>query len=151
MGRYELVRYEPMHAYSILERNVREQDIWLSAYPDWDKWAEGWEKGGPSFTLLCDGVPVACGGVILIGWQRGEAWLLLSTLFYRHVKECYRLIKQKIMEIQRAHALRRIQALVSPDLEKAQRLMEHLGFANEGLLKRYGPRGEDLLMFGRAF
>jgi hypothetical protein len=151
MGRYELVQYEPVHAYSILERNVREHDLWLSKYPDWDKWAEGWKTNGPAFTLLCDGEIIASGGVVLLGWQRGEAWLLLPSTFYSHVKACYRLIKEKLIEIQHANALRRIQALVDPDFEAAQRLMEHLGFQNEGRLKQYGPRGEDLLMYGRAF
>jgi RimJ/RimL family protein N-acetyltransferase len=151
MGRYELVRYEPLHAYTILDRSVRERDIWLSAYPDWDKWAEGWKKAGPAFTLLCDGQPVICGGILMMGWQRGQAWILPSTLFCKHVKQSYRLIKQKMMDIQRAYDLRRIEALVEPGFEAGKRFMEHLGFTNEGLLKRYGPRGEDMFMYGRVF
>ncbi len=150
MDRYELVQYEPMHAYRIIEKSPRDRDIWLSKNPDWDEWAKGWQAHGPAFTLLCDGEIVAAGGVTLMGWQRGEAWLLLPNTFYAHVKACYRLIRDKLTEIEQAHNLRRIQALVHPDFTAAQRLVEHLCFKNEGRLASYGPQGEDMLMYGRV-
>ena len=145
----EIVPYEPIHAYTILDRNVREQEIWLSKYPDWGRWAEGWEKGGPAYSLIVDGEIVGSAGIVLLDWNRGEAWALLSSLFYRYKKTAYSAIVKMLDQIIQEKKLRRVQALIKPDFEEAKRMAEHLGFKCEGLLAAFGPNGEDLLMYGR--
>ncbi len=145
----DVIPYEPAHAYAILDRNVREQDLWLSSYPDWEKWTKGWKDGGPAHTLIIEDEIVACGGVVLLEWKRGEAWTLLSSLFYKYPKTVFRLVRDNLNRIIQEHDLRRVQALVKPDFITARNFMMHLGFQNEGLLKAFGPRGEDLLMFAR--
>lgn len=150
----EIIPYEPIHAYTILERNIREQDTWLSAYPDFDKWVEGWKTAGPSFTLIIDGEIVACAGVILLEWKKGEAWTLLSSLFYKYKKTTFKAIKTYLNKIISDKGLRRLQALVSCEivnLNECKRMLEHLGFKNETPdgMQSYGPNGEKMLLFGR--
>ena len=142
--------YEPEHAYAILERNVRDRDLWLSNFPEWEKWAKTWKEGGPAETIFIDDEPVCSAGIVLIGWQRGEAWSLLSTLFYKHVRACYRIIKKRFDEMIKENNLVRVQTLISPDFTESARLAEHLGFDQEGLLRKYGPNHEDLMIYGRV-
>lgn len=142
--------YEPDHAHAILSRNVRECDLWLSSYPEWEETTKLWKDGGPAETVTFDGEPICCAGIVLLGWNRGEAWALLSTIFYSHVRACYRIIKDRLSGMIKENGLVRVQTLVAPDFVEGSRLVEHLGFNQEGLLKKYGPNHEDLLIYGRV-
>lgn len=146
----EIIPYEPMHAYAILERNVREEDIWLSKFPDWDKWVKGWRNNGPAFTLVVDGEIVGCAGVVLMEWSRGEAWTLLSSLFYKYKKTTFKAIKNVLDSIIRDKKLRRVQAVIYEGTEKVcGNFLEHLGFEWEGTHRKFGPNGENVHIYGR--
>lgn len=145
----DVLPFEPRHAYEILDRNVREQDTQLSSYPDWDEHVRRWAKH-PAYTLIIDGQVVGCAGVVIFAKGRGEAWALLSSLFYRHKKTAYRAIREGLGKIIDERKLYRVQGLVKPDLEAAKNFIKHLGFQEEGLLRRYGLNGEDLIMFART-
>ena len=147
----EIIPYEPIHAYSIIERNVREQDIWLSDYPDWEIWAQGWKDGGPAYTLFIDGEIVGCAGIVLLDWKRGEAWTLFSSLLYKYAGICIKVIQEKLEELVVEYDFKRVQALVNPDIEKAKKFMGHLGFQEEGLMRAFGPKNEDMIMFSRIY
>lgn len=147
--RVNVIQYEPFHAYLILEKNVREEDLQLTQFPDWEKWVINCKTAGPAYTLIIDHHIVACGGVFLLEWHKAEAWVLLSTFFYRYVKTAFREIKGYLKEIIKAYDLRRVQALVRPNFDSGKRLMYHLGFQEEGILRAYGPSGEDYSMFSR--
>ena len=146
----EIVQYEPIHAYTILERNVREQDTWLSKYPDWDKWAKGWKKGGPAYTLMVDGKIVACAGVLMMEWNKGEAWSLLSSLFYKYKKTTFKAIKKNLDTIIKDKKLKRVHSLVFDGTEEiCGKFLEHLGFTWECKHRKYGPNGEDVHVYVR--
>lgn len=148
----EIVPYEPIHAYTILDRNVREQEIWLSFYPDWEKWAVAWKEKGPGYTLIIDGEIIGCAGVTLTEWDKGIAWALLSSLFYKYRKTTFKAIKDGLKRIIRDHSLRRIESLVKVGFEPGCKMLLHLGFTNEtpNGMKSYGPNGEDMYLFGRV-
>jgi RimJ/RimL family protein N-acetyltransferase len=145
----EIITYKREHAYDILDRNVRECDVWLTNAPDWEKWAVGWETSGPSYTLVIDDQIVACAGVVLMNYNRGEAWTLFSPLINKYPKTCFKAIRDELRGIVSEHGLKRVQALVRPGLEVAERFVEHLGFEKEGVLVAFGPGGEDMTMYGR--
>ncbi len=154
MKKIEIIPYEPRHAYEILDRNVREEDLWLSTYPDWDKWVVAWQKAGPAYSLLIDDKVIICAGVILLEWLKGEAWMLLSNDFYQYKKTCFKEIKKYLIEIIHIFKLRRLQAIILCNLanvEECKRFLKHLGFKNETPdgLAAYGPNGEDVFLFGR--
>jgi hypothetical protein len=148
----EIVPYEPIHAYEIIERNVREQDIHLSETPDWEEAVEGWKKCGPAFTLLVDNQVVACAGVTILKPGVGEAWSLLSTLFYKNKKTVFRGMRDGLNKITQEYNLRRVQALVYCGFEQGCHLLRHLGFVNEtpNGMKAFGPNGEDVFLFRRV-
>jgi len=143
----EVIQYKKEHAYSIFQNNMRERELGITK--DFDEFATGWEVSGPAYTIIIDGSIVFCGGVILTGWNRGEAWTLMSDLFYKYPKSCYKICKNQLNEVIKEHGLKRVQAVIDVDFEDGVRFAEHLGFEKEGILKSYGPEGEDMLMFGR--
>ena len=145
----KILPYEPIHAYQILEEGVRNHDLWLSGFKDFELLAEGWKKGGPSYTMTVDGEIAVCAGLVLLGWNRAEAWTLLSSVFTKHYRTCFREIKKRLSLLIEESFIRRVQATAVPHYEEGIRFLEHLGFEQEGLLRKYGPNGEDLIMFGR--
>lgn len=145
-----VVCYEPEHAYEMLARNVREENLFLSDYPEWEQWALDRKDGGPSFTLLADGKVVASAGVVLGEWNKGVAWLLWTTLFYKYVKSTFKAVKQGLEAIIAEHELQRVETMVNPESEENIRFVSHLGFENAGLQKKYGPKGEDFLLYARV-
>jgi len=83
----EIKPFKIEHAYEILDRNIREQDIWLTGFGDFENIVKIWETGGPSYSLFIDDQVGFCAGVVDMLWQRGEAWTLLSSLF-THARGC---------------------------------------------------------------
>jgi RimJ/RimL family protein N-acetyltransferase len=146
----KIITFEKLHAYDILDRNVREQDIWLSNQ-NWEEAVKGWKECGPAYTLVIDNQIICCGGIVLIGNRNGEAWTLLSPLFYKYIKTAFKAIKQYLQQIVEKESLKRVQATIHPDQDTAIRFIEHLGFHNEtpnGMIAS-GPNGENLLLFAR--
>jgi RimJ/RimL family protein N-acetyltransferase len=146
----EVIPYEPEHAFLILERNVRDADLYLTSLPDFEKWCIAWKQNGPAYTQIIEREIVMCAGVVLLDWRRGEAWTLLSSLFYLYKKTCFKTIREYLSHIIGQYQLRRVQTLIRPDMLPNQRFVEHLGFEKEGLLRMYGPNGEDFIMYGRV-
>lgn len=144
-----VIPYNPTHAYAILDRNVRERDMWLSKFPDWEEFATGWKNAGPAYTFMVGDDVVACGGVVLQKWQRGEAWSLFSSLFYKYKKTCFSVCKIYLNRIIKDQNLRRVQAVTAPTFAEGRNFLEHLDFRLEGTLVAFGPNGEDVLMYGR--
>ena len=149
MSDIRVIKFKTGDALDILERNIRERDIWLTVVPDWEKVIDGWEKGGPAYTLVVDGNIVGCAGVVLFPYNHGEAWALLSSLFYKNVKTAYRAVKEGLSKIIKEHHLIRVQSLACPTSETAHRFLKHLGFKDSGLQECYGPNGEDFIMFAK--
>ena len=147
----EIVKLKKEHAFEIVERNRKEGLIIGSSGIDLEKAGEMWENGGPSYTLVIDGQIVCCAGVVLMEWGRGEAWTLVSSLFYKYPKTSFKAIKTKLDEIAKEKNLRRVQSLINSNSEWGERWMEHLGFRKEGMLRAYGPNGEDFIMFSRIY
>ena len=142
------VKFEKIHAYEILDRSVREDDFWLSGQ-DWERAIDIWAEEGPAYTMIIDDQLVACGGVTLLGWRRGEAWILLSPLFSKYPKSTYVTVKASLDGMIEDNNLRRVQAIVNPEFPAHSRFLKHLGFEYEGTLRSYGINAEDLFMFGR--
>jgi hypothetical protein len=151
VSQVNVVPYEAIHAFTIMDRNVRERDAWLSRFPDWEKWAKEWAKAGEAFTLLADGEPVACAGIVKMEWRRGEAWLLPSSLISQYRFSTVKALKKGMDGIVKRLNLRRVQCLVDPEYVDGCRLANWLGMKEEGLLRAYGPNGEDFRMCAKTY
>jgi hypothetical protein len=94
-------------------------------------------------TLEDDGKILAVGGVHVMWFGAGEAWVLVSgdalqapTSFARYAKRMFGSILQDTQ-------LRRVQASIHVDDDRAYRFAEWLGFENEGVMRKYGVEGDD--------
>ena len=137
------IPYKKEHAYSILDRNVQEGGALAQNF---EEIAEAWEHG-QAYTALYENMPVFCGGAVDIGWNRGEIWMLTSSLFYKFPFACFKICKEKVNEFSSKY--KRVQA-ISFINKKDISFIEHLGFKPEGLLKSYGPNNENVIMFARV-
>jgi len=146
----EIVPYNTTHAQDVLERNSIQRGLQLPQ-DERDELAIGWSKGGPAFTLIVDGSIVGCAGVVLMGAARGEAWALLSELFYKYKKTSYKAIKNGLNAIINKEGLKRIQSTVFAGETESVcgNFLEHLGFSWKGTLLEFGSHGENIHMYLR--
>jgi hypothetical protein len=105
--------------------------------------------GSAAYCLLSDGEPVFAGGIVNLQWSRGEAWILPTPFFKKHLKTCFQTLKRMLPEVAARCHFRRVQAVCSVAL--AETLFAHLGFEYEGSLRYFGPSGERCKMFSRIF
>jgi hypothetical protein len=147
----EIVPYLPIHGYDILERKIKEENLQLSKFPDWDEAIEGWATTGPAWTLIIDGIIIGCAGVTILQWKKGEAWTLLSKLFLKYKKTTFRAIKEGLEKVIKENNLRRVQSIIFDDNAKeiCGRFLEHLGFKWECRMEKYGPNGENVHQYVR--
>lgn len=144
----ELVQYSQAHAYEIFDKGVREAKFLLTAIGDWESAAKFWETAGPAYTLLVDGEAQGCGGIAKLTNNIGECWILIPESKYGTL--IYRSILLKLRELTKEHQYRRLQALVVSGFCLGKRTLELLGFEYEGTLRKFGPSGEDFLMYSKV-
>ena len=105
--------------------------------------------GSVSYCLLCDGQPVFAGGIVNMQWKRGEAWMLPTPFFRRHVKTCFRIMRDMLKKMAESGGFRRVQVTCATSVSVI--LFPHLGFEYEGTMKAFGPNGETCYVYGRIF
>jgi hypothetical protein len=104
---------------------------------------------GPGRTLEADdGTVLACAGITLIWPGLGEAWLLVKPdVARRYPVALYKAIVAGLHEMAATHHLRRVQAVVIAGYLEGERLAAHLGFTEEGLMRRYDVLGRDCVRY----
>ncbi len=104
----------------------------------------------PAYTMDEDGDPIACGGILLVRQGVGQGWLAVS----RHAHNMYPLTLARDLTLLADQLigdfhLHRLQALVRPDFETGQKLLEKLGFKYEGYMHAYTEQRQDCLMYAK--
>jgi len=106
----------------------------------------------PAFTAIFDDKIVGIGGMIILWEGVGEMWIMLT-------KDCkkegvfgivaFETIKNKVDELIKKYKIRRAQCTVRIDFPKAKKMVEALGFKQEGIMKKYTPDSCDVGLFAR--
>jgi hypothetical protein len=147
--RIEVVSLQPFHVREIIGRNLTENDA-LECSVSVDEQIKSYlSPGSAAYCLTVNKVAVVCGGIMNFGWQRGEAWILASSLFSRYLKTSYKTINKMLPGLASMYKFRRVQAVTWDS--RGSNLFEHLGFKFEAKLKAYGPLGQDAFIFVRFF
>ncbi len=145
---HKVERFDPKH-FAEARPIVEHQQ--MMGMVNCDHTAETFAKF-PSATLRSDeGEIIACGGIVILWKGVGEAWGLTTKLVEDYRILYYKTTKTMIEGFAKALKLHRVQATVPVGHEPAARFIIKLGFAREGLLKKFGPDGSDFIMFGRLF
>jgi len=110
------------------------------------EWALFKKHAGPAYTAVDpEGKIVACWGVHTMWDGVGEMWAVFSPLAkkYAHTWVIAKAMMRGLMQI-----YHRLQAPLDPvACPEAIRFDERLGFKPEGLMRRFGPHGEDMVMY----
>lgn len=123
-----------------------EEILGASRYTTISAWAQSRvAMPGVAWTVLADGWPVWCGGV-LEGAVRGigALWLVGARGCERHVKHALRVWRVIVCD----GGFRRLECKVYAGNEKANEFARRIGFKLEGTLAGYSLRGEDVNQYG---
>lgn len=142
-----IVELQPEHVRQIVESNENEGHYYGMSWRDMVY--AYLSPGSIAVTMLAHGSPVACGGIINVGWHRGEAFVLSSSQSWAYRKSMVKEMMRRIPEMAITGGFCRVQATCfSAGREKFFRA---LGFELEGNLKRFGPNGEDADVYACLF
>ena len=111
-----------------------------------ERWAKTKEIVGPAVTVVDpqDRIVFCCG--IHDMWPGvGEIWAVFSPLAKKYPHTW--IVAKYLLDIEFKNYVRLQAALDPVDCPEAIRFDERLGFKPEGLMKRYGPHGEDRIMY----
>lgn len=137
----ELIKFHPDHIRKMAEEN-----------PDYEillRIVDYSNLNGLSYTLISNEGIIGSGGVDLIMPGVGEAWTVLGKIFYKYRFSAHKVVLQSLKDAERQYNLRRIQASCVKGFEKAEKWLKALGFEYEGVMRKFGPDGNDFLRYAR--
>jgi hypothetical protein len=145
------MRIVPFESWHLGLIELREHDRRAVAFGD-DLVARGnaYLRSGPSFTGIQKGRIVVIAGIVRLWTGVGGGWSLTSPLVEKLPVAFHRAVRRNILELEEKLCLHRLQITVQASHVVSQRWVERLGFRFEGVLKKYGPDGEDYLLFARV-
>lgn len=103
-------------------------------------------SSGDAYTVLVDGQPIICAGLLNVGDGRAHAWALFAQHSGRYFVKLIRYIGRYLDTV----SFRRIEATVDVRFFAAIRLANILGFEREGVMKAYGRDGGDHYLYARV-
>jgi hypothetical protein len=95
--------------------------------------------------------PVAAWGAFPQWSGRAIAWALFTPRASNHAMRVRNATMFHVEQLQQREHLRRLEATVEMTDSVALRWAQVMGFRPEGLLRSYGPNGEDYLMMARVW
>ena len=105
----------------------------------------------PSFTLFYNGRFLFCGGAVIPWKGFGEVWMLVGDeSLAPHAWAALKYSRLAAKIIHQHFGVERLQTPVCVDYPKWKRFAEACGFKSEGLMKHYGPDGNDYFMMSRT-
>lgn len=102
--------------------------------------------GDDNFTVVVDGKPIACIGLVEHWPKRRYVWAYLVEGIGK--RDMVRL-RQAIAQWLRYHGAGRIETAIDPAFAKSVGWAESLGFEREGVLRHWTPDGSDWIMYSR--
>jgi RimJ/RimL family protein N-acetyltransferase len=100
------------------------------------------------YTLEHDGKPLCIGGFKMVNYDTAWCWIDITDVAGNHTIAMYRVIRDWIDSFVKEKDLTRIQATVECDFEEAIRMVRHLGFRKESIMKNY-VNDKDAFMYVR--
>lgn len=101
---------------------------------------------GDGWTVVHDGLPLCCGGLVEVWTGRAYAWAYLDRDCGPHLLGMTRVIRSLLDR----SGFRRIEMAVDADFEAGCRWARLLGFKHENLAAKYMPHGGDAHIFVRV-
>lgn len=142
MRRYEVKPFETHHYMMIADDNASTFGM-RGLQIDFQKIANNFANNGNyGRSGFCDGELLVCAGIMSQWPGVGVAWALISGNGRKHYHFVHRAVREGLEYFIQRLKLNRVEANVNDDLEAAKRWVEVLGFSEESVMPKYGPRGE---------
>lgn len=144
MGGPRIVPFKAEHLVAIRLRDYGGSDLDCLAI------GKMYEAGGPAFSGELDGQVLGSAGIVVLQkpFERiGEAWVWVPREVVRYPLFFHRSIKAMMAEVKWAKRLFRIQTTVQVLDIKANQWIKRLGFEAEGVMRRGGPVGVDVIRY----
>jgi len=145
----KVVEWSPMHLHLCEVTDWVEDN--LKNFPDYETYLRSFTEQGLALTGISDGEIYCMFGVYEFWHGMAEAWMLPSKHLNRKTIVFHRAALRFFEYIAEAKALRRLQITVNAANVHADRWARRCYFEREGLMRRYGPDGNDYWMYSRLF
>lgn len=89
------------------------------------------------YTLEHEGKPLGIGGFRLINATTMWCWVDITDCAGNHIIPAYRVLKEWIDIFVKEHKIKRLQAYIEMDFPEAIRMVQHLGFEKESIMKNF--------------
>ena len=136
-----VIPFEPAHVRSLDPQVSQEQ--WVARMSP--QYLENLALMGPAYSALLDDTVLGCAGIIDTGFDTGLLWAFVHRDAGQHFIPLFRAVRRLI----RLVPLRRLEATCERGFLPSCRALELLGFQCEGLMKKYGPDGQDHFRYAR--
>lgn len=102
-------------------------------------------------TLLLEEEPIAMVGAWPLWYGVSRAWAIFTPEAKHRPISLFKLAKSQLDFVVKREQLHRLEAVVVSGHLAGQRLLRHLDFQREALLKAFGPDRRDYHLFARTF
>ena len=124
----------------------------LNSIPGYLDYLDAATKQGYGFTVLDNGRPIVCFGIVPQWPGVAELWLIPDMRLMRKWKLKFHKGSLKFMELAADELnLHRLHVTVSAQNVRAVKWIEHIYFKREGVLKKYSFNKKDMIMYSRLF
>ena len=144
-----LTNFDPAH---IAEMKLREWDrIGMALAPDLAEYSAAYfQKYGMGFTAFTDEGILGAAGVVRVLPGNWEVWCYTTELFPKYGYRVHRIAQRYLAAFEKRKEWRRFQCVVDSTHPVAVRWVRKLGFEREGILRQYGPEGQDYYQYARV-
>lgn len=141
MGSPRIIPFRPEHLVQIKIR------VNTGSVTDYLAVGKMYEAMGPAFSAELDGKILGAAGVAILWKGVGEAWVWVPQEVVVHPLFFHRNVKAMMAEVKQMKKLVRIQTTVKVRDVTANQWIKRLGFKAEGVMRRWGPDGEDHIRY----
>ena len=141
MNKPRIIPFKPEHLVKIRARGD------TGFVTDYLAIGKMYEALGPAFSGEVDGQLLGAAGIAILWKGVGEAWVWVPPEVARYPLFFHRNIRDMMVEVKRAKHLVRIQTTVKVRDVTANAWIKRLGFKAEGVMRRWGPDGEDHIRY----
>jgi hypothetical protein len=146
---YLIVPYRQEHGDQIVKEGLNYELLKIDA--SYEELRLDHSRPGMSFTLLGDGHPIVCGGIIPLWSGVCEGWIIGGKRIFQIKFKATRLIKKRTDLLCLNNNIRRLQTSVKAGFKEGYRFAKFLGLQDEGLMKKYGPDGSDYYRMAKIY
>lgn len=136
----KIVRFSPDHLAGL---SLQHAQAYLQSLADDPGYRDSLAALGEAYTVLGNGGPVACCGVVEHHPGRAELWALLSPSSGPYMRGISKAVRGWIAQSK----YQRIEAHVQAGFEAGHKWAKMLGFAPECVLQKFMPGGVDGVMY----